>query len=200
MGQIHNELRRGAFSRALKNFLGSADSEAGVERFGETLTPIIDGFNLPELNFPRGDSRFGRLFQADGVIARFNGVQIFNPANSGIIAVVEFLENNVEMYGEVSIGDNSGVFANLQTDNGSPLDVRSKPAGPSSICVVHMGDAATSVIADPVYRFDANVGDNNRMRAVLPPNTQAFFLARVANSFLAAGFVWRERKANTEEL
>lgn len=198
MGAVHNELRRGALSKAVKNFFGFAATEGGIERFSETAQVVVPAFDLPELNLDRGDKLFGRLLSAAAVAARFNGIQLFNPADSGILAVIELLQSSSLMIGEVSIGDNSAVFANLQTESGVPLDTRSRPAGPSSICVVHMGDAAAATIAAQTVRFSGN--PNPGARFVLAPNSQFFALAQTANQALDAGFFWRERKANAEEL
>jgi len=55
MAGVHNELRRGPFGRALKNAVGDSTSEGGLERFGETLDPIIDLWGPPEFYFLRGD-------------------------------------------------------------------------------------------------------------------------------------------------
>lgn len=61
MGLIHNELRKGTLSRALKVILGADESEGGIERYGETLTPVVDIFSptQSEWSLPRGERRFG---------------------------------------------------------------------------------------------------------------------------------------------
>lgn len=61
MGQIHNELRKGTLSRALKSLVGDDQAEGGLERYGETLTPTIDLWSptQSEWALPRGERRFG---------------------------------------------------------------------------------------------------------------------------------------------
>lgn len=61
MGLIHNELRKGTLSRALKSILGDDQGEGGIERYGETLTPVIDLWSptQSEWALPRSERRFG---------------------------------------------------------------------------------------------------------------------------------------------
>lgn len=46
--KVHNALTRGRLSQALKSAVGDAKGEGGLERFGETLTPTINLWELPE--------------------------------------------------------------------------------------------------------------------------------------------------------
>jgi len=87
MAQVHNELRRGVLSEAIKRLLGYTRSEGGVERFGETLVPILNPFQLPEWQFLRDCQLFSSprtSAQAAGFISRHG---LTNPAGSGVIAV-----------------------------------------------------------------------------------------------------------------
>lgn len=42
MGDIHNELKRGPWGPALASVVGLSRDAAGLERLGETLTPVLD--------------------------------------------------------------------------------------------------------------------------------------------------------------
>jgi len=48
MPHVHNALHRGDVAAALKNALGVTDPEDGLERFSETLQPVLDLWELPE--------------------------------------------------------------------------------------------------------------------------------------------------------
>ena len=54
MPKPHNAIdRANEMLRGLRNIVGM--SEGGVERFGETLTPVLDAWRLPEHRVPRGE-------------------------------------------------------------------------------------------------------------------------------------------------
>jgi len=91
MAQQHNELRRSAeIGAAVKRIVGETDSESTVERFGETLTPILDIWRLPEWARHRQEIRWASQPTSIGpVAAQFSFVQLFNPAASGRLVVVE---------------------------------------------------------------------------------------------------------------
>ncbi|MGH8566961.1 MAG: hypothetical protein ACREXU_02840 [Gammaproteobacteria bacterium] len=58
MAQLHNELHRaGRIQEAFKLILGVEESDSGVERFSETLQPILDIWSRPEWAALRGERR-----------------------------------------------------------------------------------------------------------------------------------------------
>jgi len=48
VGQVHNEFRAGNIGRGIVEALGAASYDVGIERIGETLTPVIDIWSQPE--------------------------------------------------------------------------------------------------------------------------------------------------------
>lgn len=89
MGQLHNELRRGILSRALTLALGDARGAGGIERFGETLTPIIDLWDRPEWAALRDELFWVHGAIASAVVGEFSAAAVTNPAGSPFIITVE---------------------------------------------------------------------------------------------------------------
>lgn len=88
MGQQHNELRNGVFSRALTKAVGDT-RHGGVERYGETLQPVIDLWSRPEFEKLRGEHLVAfRTFQS-AVALEFGGIALTNPIGSGAILTIE---------------------------------------------------------------------------------------------------------------
>lgn len=90
MGQLHNELHRGQYSAALTRALDEMRGSAGLERFGETLTPVIDLWSKPEWAHLRNE-RLGAVSRAvtAGGAGTTAGVALANPSTSQNIVVVE---------------------------------------------------------------------------------------------------------------
>lgn len=96
MPRIHNQLYRGAFSAALKNAVGDQKGEGGLERYGETLTPVVDLWSLPEWAFLRGERRVGGGFvQAAGGATTLAAIAVVNPANSNFLVTFEVVRAQV---------------------------------------------------------------------------------------------------------
>ncbi len=48
MGAVHNELPASTLGKAIRAVLGVKEGDKTIERFGETLTPIIDLWGRPD--------------------------------------------------------------------------------------------------------------------------------------------------------
>lgn len=87
---IHNALRRpGKLLVGIKNALGMAEADAGVERLSETLTPIINPWGLPEWASLRGEGLWAGWRLQSAVAAQNGYVGIVNPSTSNNIIVVD---------------------------------------------------------------------------------------------------------------
>ena len=86
---IHNELKGfPEIDVAARRYLGT--DEVHLERLGETLTPIIDLLQIPEVAFHRGEILIGTSEKvAAGGAGTFATAGISNPVNSQRILVVE---------------------------------------------------------------------------------------------------------------
>lgn len=109
MGNVHNELRASALQQAIRDAVGG-NMEVEIERIGETITPVLDIWTLPEWFQLRSCKRFaiGGVPLAANVagIARF---QVSNPAGSGVITVIE----------ELSVMEQTATAAYIVTDSGA---------------------------------------------------------------------------------
>lgn len=89
MAKLHNELRKTPLGRGLKDVLGvSAQGEGGLERYGETMTPIINVWGSPEFARPRGEQLAGVAASANAIAAEFGYVGVQNPGGAGASALI----------------------------------------------------------------------------------------------------------------
>lgn len=86
--KLHNAITRGNWADALKRALGVTKSEGGLERYGETLTPTIDLWSLPEWAQLRDEQLWAFNQTVGPVAAEQAGVAVVNPAGSNRIVVV----------------------------------------------------------------------------------------------------------------
>lgn len=89
MGAVHNALTRGPLGGALTRALGDTRGSSGLERYGETLTPVMNLWDLPEWAYLRREYLCARLDQPAAVAGEYSGCAIVNPAGSNCLAVVE---------------------------------------------------------------------------------------------------------------
>lgn len=126
MGALHNELNRGSFSKAIKNALGVKEGESGVERFGETLTPTLDIFRLPEWKYLRSEHWFGVYVSLVAAPAgRFAGLMIRENKDDQIAVIEAILTDSDVVVGPAvnSITINEGI-ANVVTQTAYAMDRR----------------------------------------------------------------------------
>lgn len=90
MSQVHNEISRATdILRGLKLAVGLDKGEAGIERLGETLTPILNVYELAEWAFLRGEwLGVGRLALGAGGAGVRSLIQLKNPATSKRLVTV----------------------------------------------------------------------------------------------------------------
>jgi len=92
VGQIHNELTRaGRILVGIKNILGVRDTESGVERFGETLQPILDPWSQPEFAWSNRHFLRGATITDAADVANISSVLLFLPANVSTLVIVEHI-------------------------------------------------------------------------------------------------------------
>lgn len=201
MGE-HNEIKYTPYGR-LGRDLGVSETESGITRLSESLTPIVNIYGQPELALHRGE----RIYQVGQVsltapAARFAIAQLLNPAGSRVIAVVDRLlwTSTVNVNVDAETGDSSAAIANPIVTQAAPIDVRVIPIGASSTCVLRTGDVAAGLVAFPQF-FNGNFQTWTEVAFVLAPNSQLLVIASVANTAITTFVIrWRERNANPGEL
>lgn len=124
MGDVHNELRRGDLSNALTAAVGDSRGRGGIERYGETLVPIIDLWRQPEWAFLRRERLSGgRMALAAGAATELGQVALINPAGSGMIVVVEQATVDIPVAGQVVVQMGSAAGFGVLTTASSPANV-----------------------------------------------------------------------------
>jgi hypothetical protein len=209
---VHNALNRGPLGKALKGALGDQDSENALERWGETLTPVLDMWSMPEWAFLRTERLCGGKFDVTGAAGTIPEVLLFNPADSDFLVVVQHVHLQwVTALGALEFRLQRGTPPGMLLPIGftrvaaGPLDTRDPRlvdvGGTRAIlatgtnAAVAGGSGIDGWVASttiPVDTFDP---------IILAPNTGLVVGATAVgvNRFLG-GIYWRERLAFQSEL
>lgn len=120
MTQQHNGLGRyTALLSAFTGALGERDSDfSGIERAGETLTPVIDLWSRPEWAWLRDERRYWHSVVVGAIAAERSGVTVRPPA--GVICCVEYIRSN--QLATIRVG--SALVAPDSEITGIPRDAR----------------------------------------------------------------------------
>lgn len=200
MPHIHNALHH--FIR-VQNGYRKAVQEAdpsfnGIERAGETLTPIIDLWAEPDWALPRGAVYFKRAPTTGAVAGRFSSFELVNPAGSGVIAVVRRILT-INQNTEVQLELGAAICANPIVARGSAVDSRwSTVPGQTSKCSLTHGDVAAGASARQWLCM--NGVDYPGLWWVVTPGFKLFVISLVANASITGCFEWSERLASEDEL
>jgi len=210
VGLIHNLISRGELNAALKRALGVTKDPGGLERFSETLTPIIHLWGLPEWAYLRQEVLVADSRQvAAGAATTRASYGIINPDNSGMIVVIEALAYSVAVAAAVQVGltTAAGAIAGLATlvGGGSFRDTRwarHSPAGVgraivrTGLPVGGLGVQTSLLIAPANSTVEAPVGRG----IVLGPGTAVVVQNTDDAADLFCAGTWRERQAYPGEL
>lgn len=176
MGQGHNELRRGQLSVALTRALQDARGSGGLERYGETLTPNIDLWSLPEWAYLRGEV-LGAQYRFVAAGANNGAAAICNPLTSRSLVVVEAVnvwtagQDTVSLY----LGTDSAVVLNLsqlcaRRDNRPAQDDGTAPGALMCRTLIRYADGTIAAIPP-----DWNVELERQVAAAAGGNVPADF-------------------------
>lgn len=207
MGFDHNELTSGELAAAIRNALGVTAPDSGLDRFGETLTPIINLWQQPEWALLRSEllgAGFRIGSQAAGTSSQ---VCLINPAGSERLVVVEQII--VSTSGVTPIEILTGVETDFATLATGPLQTFSRDlrigaaAGSARAPRAYMrsGDVAGR-LGNALVRLDSqSIGDRKaQVPFVLPPGTGVNAAAVTVNIPLPVAYVFRERSVRKGEL
>lgn len=104
MGRQHNELRRGPWSRGTKNALGDSKGEGGIERYGETMQPVMDLWSQPEWAALRDDRLIAREHGQAATPLELAFIAAVNPVGTDKIVVIEKVKCRVSTADTLSLG------------------------------------------------------------------------------------------------
>lgn len=208
MAQIHNELRKGTLSEAIKRALGVTRSEGGVERFGETVTPIVHPWGLPEWAYLRGEALAGgQRFEAAAGATFLGSVALVNPAASKYLVVVTMATYQVAVAANVRVGldTEAAIVAVLPTTTiGSFADTRWSRTGIGPIARIRSGAPAAALGSilcfDNTTTIDTRALSIGEEKIVLSPGFGIVLQNQDDNAGFTVAYAWRERLAYPGEL
>lgn len=205
MPKVHNAITRSNWGDAIKRALGVTKSEGGIERFGETLTPIIDLWGPVDFAFLRGELRGvrGALVAAGGA-GTFAGVTLVNPLGSGRLLTVTSARFAVPVLANVSMSQASSALMDASFATGISafsLDVRQqgmlsevKTGIPAVAPPIGNHISIMPAIANEVILAQELIG------MTLRPGNGILIQTADDAATLFAAFQWRERVALLGEL
>lgn len=86
---LHNALRRyGSLINGVRRMVGGG-ADVQLERLGETLTPIMNPWGLPEWAWLRGETLWVVHRNVGAVVGEVSGAAVVNPTGSNMIVVVD---------------------------------------------------------------------------------------------------------------
>lgn len=199
---VHNSIKYGGdLLRAYSRAVGMAEDETGVERLGETLTPVIDLWDKPEFRLLRGERPFWHQQTAAAVAAERSILVLRNPAGSRLLAVVE-LARTVQ---DCTIRLSSNQAQVLDTDTqGFPRDGRLVAAGPDVRSRVRFGTMSETTANAGTTVWEMTLANDGKriikLDFILSPGRDLRLAGIADNTALGGGFWWRERPALPGEL
>lgn len=201
MAGLHNELQRFvSLQDAYRAALGEKTERfTGLERAGETLTPVVNLWERPEWAFLRGEGLYmGTANQVAGV-AQFSACGIFNPANSRRLVVVEEM-TPVNINSQLVVADGGSAIVFTTAGVVRRRDLRLTGSGsfvaPGAVIgSILLGAAQTNFgwIMDGATPGSAIAASRNFCPLILPPGTSYFVSCVTANLSMNTSFKWRER-------
>lgn len=204
MSDIHNALRRTWLSRALTRALGDMKGATGIERFGETLTPTIDLWELADWSYLRNERLVGMANLNQGAVVGQLGAAILNnPAGSGLIVTIDYvtsdivsnmgftLSSAVLVTGAAAgvpgaVRDTRWAAASGNNFNNTGLVVTKNSEAGISINTVLSTSVVSQIFTMPGF--------------VLTPGFAFVVEGTVVNTAINVRMMWRERKAVPGEL
>jgi hypothetical protein len=211
MADIHNALTRGSFSNALKSLLGATKDPGGIERYGETLTPVIDLWRRPEASFLRQEYLFTLHLALGAVAGELNAIAVCCPNQTQGQSMLVVVTGIVGAAGIAAVGQGFTVNQALRSTIAGTLasggfcpaaDARLQPnpavvQGATPAEAFSGSDPATiGVIIDRVAFSAAEalvVRSANVAPQILTPGRGIVVQGDVANQSLRAtftGYVW----------
>ena len=182
---------------------------SGIERAGETLTPVMDLWSRVEWEHLRAERLFARRVTQAAVAGEFNAIALHNPAASGLLVVVERISvtNGTASTGhELDVATSVALLATLAAaaaPTGLSRDRRNLDG--SARAVILVGSDAASFIGSAVERVQTSAANlltsyTVALPIVLAPGTGLVSIQQTVNQTLVANLAWRERVALPGEL
>jgi hypothetical protein len=190
MAELHNALTGypkllEAFRRAIGE---TSPAFTGIERAGETLTPTMDLWALPEWALLRGEVLFARSVSVAAAAALFSSIELVNPTGSGVLVnVLAIASFGTSVNTNVDSGAALGAIATTQ---GVALDTRFPQLGAVSRATVTTGQLAAGA-ALPQDTLAQNMRSTTPY--IIVPGKKLFIAPLAVNLVNLCALVWSER-------
>lgn len=212
--RLHNALKRSPIADGVKRAIGQhRQGEGGLERWGETLQPVVNPWGMPEWAALRGEQLASIRFPQPAVAGEFSIIALGNPAGSNNIVVVE----------AVTVGTGGGVgltvFLEVVPDTtvAATLTAAAFPACSRDRRFKGITGVTRTFIktgSDVGNTFGAQVEQQTALPLatsamqpfivslplILRPGDDLCAIGQTVNSQLTVAFGWRERSAFPGEL
>jgi len=196
---LYNELQVGRFNAVLHKLLNMKDNAPAPQLAGDVAAVLVLENDRPEWAFLAGEMLCAATTQSGPVAAQISQCQIFNPANSSVLLVLEKIFFFV-------IGANQSVVTINRTQTlaaasgaGSARDFRYGIGGVSNarITGVTPAGASTTVFAQLTQPLlTTSVWD---VPLIIAPGNGVNVNVGTVNMGLACTFIWRERVLELSE-
>jgi hypothetical protein len=202
VGIEHNALSYGvALSRAAARASGMSEGELGLARLGETLTPILNLWALPEWALLRGERTWAIAPSIGATVAEFSAVGIRNPADSGLIVVVARI---VAFVTTTTISLEGRMRASAVVDaTSTPNSLDTRVPILTGIQCVSLADSNAAKQGSILFAWQQSnlVGQSAiQTDVVLSPGFDFFVGPAATNAAIQCSFFGRERQAFPGEL
>lgn len=163
MGKLHNELRRGPWSAAVTAALGDT-REGGVERFSESLQPVMNIWDLPEWAILRREQLIYLHGFAPAVVGELSCVTFSNPDPNMILVITDILISGVL---QVIIGYDARPPGAAESPLKDFKDHRVRAgtaAARRPVSQVFTDSNVATALTGPFFRFTGGVAGSNLLR------------------------------------
>src|SRR5260370_38409319 len=200
-----NEILAGRFNRALQKFFGMKGGPPAAQLASEISTNVQFNQMGADFRWLEGWERFWSFVAAGPSVGNNNGVQLRNPATSGIVVVIEkisFFQNGADFL-NVTVAHLGGPQADLTNVNASDrVDNRGRV---NSTLVVSSFSPAT-LLAIQTQRWSGNTA-SLEVTEIVTENQELMMLSGDVMRFTCIGqnlqttmnFIWRERAREESE-
>ena len=196
------EIQQTRYDRLLRRVTGAIGPGSKVAEIITELFPMIDVERVPGELLKLGGTRlgFGGIALV-GIVGDFPKIQLFNPADSGLLVTVSTIVMSVGTFAQVTLGVTPILFTNDPGINGE-RDLREGTLKRPTATIRTLSDTAGPPNFFPMLleaRRPLTLNDENGL-FILAPGTGVTVGATTGNTQMSVGFFWRERAAEVAEL
>lgn len=203
MADLHNGIKyAGPELDAFATAAGVSKDQAGVERLGETWTPVIERMLRPELAYLAQDFYAGMNATQAAVAAQASGVALLNPAGSNILATVEAVTYMATGSSGILVVGTEAAFRAVLTGTearGVYRDGRQRGDKPRLSVLIGSNAIPVGSELERVTPNAATIGFVN-VPIILQPGRGVAVFGQTVNISIVVAYAWREHMGKPGEL